>query len=68
MQLEWAKVSHDSRIKRISQPSCDLDKFVTQVKAHFKELAAMDYFFGATEKVADLRKAKFVLEWHSYSA
>ena len=43
VQLESAKVTFGQRIKRIQNPSSNLNQFLLQVKDRFPELRAMQF-------------------------
>ena len=72
-------MTHSGRVKRISNPSQNLECFVAQVKAHFKELAGIEYLYPLGIKLPAkpeeeakaeselVAKSKFVLRWHSQS-
>lgn len=78
VSLQWAKVTYNGKVKRISRPSQELACFVGQVRAHFKELADVEYLHPLSEPTiteeskltAESDKAsvaKFVLRWYSHS-
>ena len=64
MRLDWAKVTLQSKVKRISKPSCDLTTFVSQVKTHFKELEGVP--FRHEDQPAEGQKS-FGIKWQSMS-
>ena len=61
--IAWAKITHKNRVKRISKPSSDLQKFIGQVKAHFKELEAVEYLYDEDGHMRSGDGDKFVLHW-----
>ena len=83
VSMPWAKVTYSGKVKRISNPSQELACFVAQVRAHFKELAHVEYAYElAGEQAAKKKKTeeeeskleaesdkkgKFVLRWYSHS-
>ena len=70
VKIEWAKVTHNNRVKRINKPSSELVTFLGQIQVHFKELLDMDYLYhpdGNKNEDGDNDKRKFVLHWHSQS-
>ena len=73
VKIEWVKVTHLNRVKRISKPSSELPVFIEQIKVHFKELADMSYLYNADGSKNEApgspgrNKSKFVLHWHSQS-
>ena len=65
MTIDWAKVTHKNRVKRIKSPAQDLAAFIGQVKAHFKELAEIDYLYDLEENKVNQNpyRTKFVIRW-----
>ena len=69
VKIVWAKVGLRNKIKRIAQPSQDLEKFIGQVKARFDEVSDAEYLFapdGSRKEIKGDGKA-FSLMWHSQS-
>ena len=76
VEVQWAKVSYKSKIKRIDKPSATFSTFVTQVQDHFKLLKELEYAHNLSEEAVarahaspeeQQNKRQFVLRWHSKS-
>ena len=52
--IEWAKVTHNNVVKRISNPKRNLNEFLTQVKGHFKDLRDRSYLYPSGEGKANM--------------
>lgn len=63
VSISWAKITHKNRVKRISKPSSDLQTFIGQVKAHFKELEPMNYCYDTDGSKIEDECDKFALQW-----
>ena len=49
IEVEWAKVTHGTKVKRIASPKPNLNDFLSQVQSHFKELRGLTYLHSKEE-------------------
>ena len=49
IEVEWAKVTLDTKVKRIASPKPNLNDFISQVQSHFKQLQGLPYLHHKEE-------------------